>query len=359
MKREPITLGFVGDLMLGRGVNEASATLSPDSFWGDVLPLMRSAGAVFANLECPITESQREWRRCWKAFRFRADPRAVDILRAGNVRFVSLANNHMLDFESEGLLDTLRHLRAAGIAHAGAGCDSLEAVRPAIVEVAGLKIGVVSITDNMPEFAAGPGLPGTNYMSIRTDLVTLGLIATLIQELRDAGATLIVLSAHWGPNLRPWPPARFRRFARATLELGVDVFHGHSAHLVQGVELREGRIILYDTGDFLDDYWVFPFIRTDRSCLFLIDVVDGRVAGLRLVPVTIRPGVVRRAFGREGQAILARMLRLSRSFHTASAVAAAEIDFCTRPPELATAHVRPWLATEGGQPIAAAGAAVR
>ncbi|MGH6931887.1 MAG: CapA family protein [Dongiaceae bacterium] len=325
MTESQITLGFVGDLMLGRGVNAAAATLAPESFWGDVLPLMRSVDAVFANLECPITDSRREWRRCWKAFRFRADPRSVDILRAGNVRYVSLANNHMLDFEAEGLVDTLRHLRMAGIAHAGAGRDSAEAVRPAILEVAGLKIGVISITDNMPEFAATIDRPGTNYLRIRTDHVTLSLIAGLIGELRDMGATLIVLSAHWGPNLRPWPPARFRRFAHAVLELGVDVFHGHSAHLTQGLELRDGRVIFYDTGDFLDDYWVFPFIRTDRSCLFLLRIVDGRIAGVRLVPVTLRPGLVRRATNREGQAILARTMRLCRPFLESSTAVASEL----------------------------------
>lgn len=327
MAGNSITLGFIGDVMLGRGVNAASATLAPESFWGDALPLMRAADAVFANLECPITESKQEWRRCWKAFRFRADPRAVEILRAGNIQYVSLANNHMLDFESKGLIDTVRHLDSAGIAHAGVGRDTMEAVRPAIVDVAGLKVGVISITDNMPEFAAAPDRPGTNYIRIRTDHATLGLIGSLIQNLRDSGATLVVLSAHWGPNLRPWPPARFQRFAHAMLDLGVDVFHGHSAHLLQGIELRDGRVILYDTGDFLDDYWVFPFVRTDRSCLSLLRIVDGRIAGVRLVPVTLQPGVVRRAVGREGQAILAKMLRRSRPFLTASATTAIELDF--------------------------------
>src|SRR5215470_15345067 len=263
MSAKLVTFAFVGDLMLGRRVNAAACGLAPEAFWGDVLPLLRSADAVFANLECPITLAARPWDRCWKAFRFRAEPRMAGVLKAGNIRFVSLANNHMLDFDADGLADTIRHLEHAGIAYAGAGRDSAEAMRPAMLEISGLAIGVLAITDNMPEFAAGPNRPGTNYMRIRDDHATLGLIALQIEDMRRRGAQAIFLSSHWGPNLRPWPSSRFRRFARAVRDLGIDVFHGHSAHLLQGVEVSGGRVILYDTGDFLDDYWVFPGIRTD------------------------------------------------------------------------------------------------
>ena len=317
MLAKAVTIAFVGDIMLGRQVSAAGSTMPPEAFWGDVLPILRRADAVFANLECPITAGTRRWKRCWKAFRFRAEPRMTEVLKAANVRFVSLANNHMLDCEVDGLADTLAHLDAAGIAHAGAGGNSVEAMRPALLDIAGVRVGALSITDNMPEFAAGPTQPGTNFMRIRDDHATLGLLALQIEELRRRGALLIVMSAHWGPNLRPWPPARFRRFARAALELGVNVFHGHSAHILQGVELAGDRAILYDTGNILDDYWIFPGIRTDRSCVFLADFVGGSLHGLRAIPVSLQRGGVRLARGKESTAIASRLLRLSRPYATA------------------------------------------
>ena len=331
----PTILGFVGDLMLGRGVSAALPSSAPDSFWGDVLPILHSADAVLGNLECPITIQQTEWKRCWKAFRFRADPHAVDVLRTGNIRFVTLANNHILDFETNGLLDTLQHLQGAGIAHAGAGRDSLEALRPAVFEVNGLRIGVIAMTDNMREFAARPDSAGTNFMRIRCDHMTLGLIASELAALRKDGVQIVVLSAHWGCNLRPWPSYRFQAFARAVVDLGVDVFHGHSAHLLHGIERRGNGIILYDTGDFLDDYWVFPFVRTDRSCLFLIDIVGGRVDRIRLVPVMLFPGRVQLARGRHAQIIAARMLRSSLAFAAAGDAGTVELSFeCAHRPEV-------------------------
>src|SRR5262249_1803732 len=229
--------------------------------------------------------------------------------------------------ETNGLVDTLAHLDEAGIAHAGAGRNSSEAMRPAILDVAGVRVGALSLTNTMPEFAAGPSLPGTNFIRIRDDHATLALLALQIEDLRRRGAGLIVLSAHWGPNLRPWPPARFRRFARAAVELGVDVFHGHSAHILQGVELAGGRAILYDTGNILDDYWIFPGVRTDRSCIFLADFAGGSLRDLRAIPVSLQRGGVRLARGRESTAIASRLLRLSRPYATAEPDTVSQLRF--------------------------------
>src|ERR1700752_2624252 len=215
--QDRLALGFIGDLMLGRQVSDAAARLAPESFWGDVLPWLHGCDAVFANLESPITAQRRRWRRCRKAFRFRSDPCVTHVLRAGNVRFVSLANNHILDFESEGLEDTMAHLDRAAIAWAGAGSNSAEALRPAVLEIGGVKIGVIALTNTMPEFAAGTRDPGTNYLKVCTSHGTLGLLELLIRGLRREGVGIIILSAHWGPNLRPWPPRRYRAFARAAI----------------------------------------------------------------------------------------------------------------------------------------------
>jgi poly-gamma-glutamate synthesis protein (capsule biosynthesis protein) len=310
------TLAFVGDLMLGRGVSAAAATRSAVDFWGDVRPLLGAAAAVIGNLECPITTSGTGWRTCWKAFRFRAAPAAIELLTAANVRALALANNHILDQRARGLSDTLAHLDRAGIAHAGAGRHLEEAVTPALVNLPGLTLGMIALTNTMPEFAAGPSRPGTNYVRISARGAPLALVGRLVRELRAAGADLVILSAHWGPNLRWWPPAHYRAFARAAIALGVDLFHGHSAHLFQGVELHGRGVILYDTGNFLDDYWIFPFVRTDWSFLFLLDLEQGRPTGLRLAPVVIDNARVRLATPSEAARLRRCMERRSRRFGT-------------------------------------------
>jgi poly-gamma-glutamate synthesis protein (capsule biosynthesis protein) len=326
-----VTLAFVGDVMLGRAVNETIPARPPEAFWGDVLPVLRAADAVFANLECTITEHQRRWSLRRKMFHFRADPAAADVLAAANVRFVSLANNHVLDFEEQGLRDTLRHLDAAGIAHAGAGRDLEEATRPAMVDVGGFKVGVISLTDNEPLFAAKPGRPGTYYTEIRADPETLDPIAERAAHLRAEGADLVVVSAHWGPNMVANPRPRFQSFARAVLEAGVDLFHGHSAHVFQGVELKNEGLILYDTGDFLDDYIVDPELRNDWSFVFLVET-DGRgLRRLRLVPVKLGFARVDLAVGAESEAIVELMRERSAGFGTPLAATDEGLELTIRP----------------------------
>ncbi|HET7716709.1 MAG TPA: CapA family protein, partial [Bauldia sp.] len=284
-----VTLGFTGDLVLGRGVNERLLDgIPPAAIWGDVLPRMQAADAVIGNLEGPITAHRTKWHG-WKAFYFRADPSAgIAALLAGNYRCVALANNHMLDFADEGLLDTRRHLGEAGIAFAGAGADDTEAAAPAVFDAGACKVGFISLTNTVRSFAAKPGRPGTNYWKIRSDRTTLARLAKLIHGLRQARAEVIILSIHWGPNYRWWPPHRYRRFARKAIELGIDIVHGHSAHVLQAVEFHGRGLILYDTGDYMEDFLAGPGFRSNRSFLFLVEMGRGReTPHLRLVPVSL------------------------------------------------------------------------
>jgi poly-gamma-glutamate capsule biosynthesis protein CapA/YwtB (metallophosphatase superfamily) len=308
------TLALTGDVMLGRGVNETLRAARPEEPWGDVLPLLHSADLRIINLECAITGHERPWSRTPKVFHFRADPPAVDVLRAARVDACSLANNHTLDFEERGLLDTLAHLEAAGIGCAGAGRNLEEAARPALLEGGA---ALVAFTDNEPPFAAGPEEPGTNYLPVSLEPGVMRRIDEAIGAAREAGARTVVFSNHWGPNMVERPREVFRRFARAVVDRGADVYYGHSAHVFQGVEIYRGKPILYDTGDFIDDYAVDPRLRNDRSFLFRVSVEGGDLERLELWPVILPYARVELARGDERRAILDRMASLSAELGTA------------------------------------------
>jgi poly-gamma-glutamate capsule biosynthesis protein CapA/YwtB (metallophosphatase superfamily) len=308
-----ITLALTGDVMLGRGVNGTLRTARPEEPWGDVLPLLDSADLRIINLECAITEHKQPWSLTPKVFHFRADPVAIEVLKTARVDACSLANNHTLDFEDRGLLDTLRHLEEAGIRYAGAGRDAEEAARPALLEGG---VALVAFTDNEPPFAAGPDRPGTNYLPVSLEPEVLRRVEEAVGAAREAGARTIVFSNHWGPNMVQRPREIFRRFARAVLDRGVDLYYGHSAHLFQGVEIYDGKPILYDTGDFIDDYAVDPNLRNDRSFLFRVSVEGGDLKRLELFPVFLPYARVELARGAERGAILDLMVSLSAEMGT-------------------------------------------
>jgi poly-gamma-glutamate capsule biosynthesis protein CapA/YwtB (metallophosphatase superfamily) len=308
-----ITLALTGDVMLGRGVNEALRSALPGEPWGDLLPLLLSADLRVINLECAITEHERPWSRTPKVFHFRADPSAVEVLRAARVDACALANNHTLDFEEKGLLDTLAHLETAGIRHAGAGRNLEEAAQPVLLDGG---VALVAFTDNEPPFAASPETPGTNYLPVSTEPEVLRRVEEAIGAAREAGARTVVFSNHWGPNMVRRPKAAFRRFARAVVDRGADVYYGHSAHVFQGVEVYRGKPILYDTGDFIDDYAVDPDLRNDRSFLFRISMEDGDFRRLELFPVVLPYARVELARDEEREAIFALMEALSAEMGT-------------------------------------------
>jgi poly-gamma-glutamate capsule biosynthesis protein CapA/YwtB (metallophosphatase superfamily) len=315
-----ITLALMGDVMLGRRVAEAlNYHMGPEEPWGGVMALLDAADLRIINLECAITDNEQPWTRTAKVFHFRTPPSAIETLRTARIDACSLANNHTLDFEEQGLLDTLEHLDAAGIRHAGAGRNQEEAVDPAILIVPGEhthRVALLAFTDNEPSFAAGLDRPGTNYLPVSLRPEVLRRVERAVSDVREVGVDTVLFSNHWGPNMVQRPKEIFRRFARAVIDLGVDIYYGHSAHVFQGVEIYRGKPILYDTGDFIDDYAVNRKLRNDWSFLFRVSVEEGRLERLDLIPVKLSYARVDLATGGEREIILDRMEYLSAEMGT-------------------------------------------
>ena len=305
--------------MLGRLVNDRLKDMQAEDAWGDVLPHLAQADLRIVNLECALTTHLQQWTRTEKMFHFRADPEAVRVLQAARIDACALANNHILDYEVQGLRDTLRVLDASGIRHAGAGPNAEEASAPAIIDASGTspsRVALLSFTDNEPDFAATTERPGTNYLEVSLQQETLARIANDIAQARAQGADLVVFSNHWGANFVERPSAEFRSFARRVIELGADIYHGHSAHICQGIEIYQGKPILYDSGNFIDDYAVHPQLRNDRSCLFKLKFEQDKLCCIELLPVSLNVAHVALARGKEFEAICAHMEMLCAEFGT-------------------------------------------
>jgi len=308
-------VGLAGDVMMGRSVDDRHHDAPPASVWGTLSPDLRRLDGTVANLECCVSTRGERWPD--KVYYFRAGEWALPALDAGNVAAVSLANNHALDYGSVALRDTLAGLDQTGIASAGAGRDRAAAVAPAVVEVGGVSVAVIALTDRMPAFGATSDRPGTATAALAArNRRTRRLVRDLLSRPAVTEADLVVASLHWGPN---WElvkhPAR-RRFARWLVDVGVDVVHGHSAHVPQGIEVYEGRPILYDCGDLVDDYVVKPDLHNDRSFLYELVVQDGAVTAVRLHPVEIRRSTAHRAEGAVARWLGERVRELSARFDT-------------------------------------------
>ena len=259
-----VTLALAGDTMLGRSVARTLATTPPEAVVApEIRAAMGQADLVVLNLECCISERGRPWEAPGKPFFFRAPPRAVELLVLLGVDCVTLANNHALDYGVDALADTLDHLTAAGIATVGAGANLDQARCPAVLTARGLRLAVVGITDHPADFAAGPDRPGVAFADLGRQVP--GWLAQLVRE-AGAQADVTLVTPHWGPNMTAAPVRHVRHAATALVQAGATLVAGHSAHVPHGV----AGPVLYDLGDFLDDYRVDPRLRNDLGLLFLV-----------------------------------------------------------------------------------------
>jgi poly-gamma-glutamate capsule biosynthesis protein CapA/YwtB (metallophosphatase superfamily) len=265
--------------MLGRRVGDTLRRRPPQSLVApELVELTRGADLFVLNLECCISE---RGERVPKMFNFRAPPVAVETLLYLGVDCVTLANNHALDYGTDALLDTFEHLREAGIAYAGAGEDVDQARAPAVV--GGLPI--FAFADHQASFAAGRDRSGIAFADLRPG------VPGWIRE-RAPGA---LVCPHWGPNMTPSPLPYVREAALELREAGAALVAGTSAHVFQGVEEN----VLYDIGDFLDDYAVDPKLRNDHGLLFLVDLEPAGPTRIEAVPLKLEYAYTRLASGQE------------------------------------------------------------
>jgi poly-gamma-glutamate capsule biosynthesis protein CapA/YwtB (metallophosphatase superfamily) len=287
LKDASVQLMLGGDVMLGRLVGEEMALRGPGYPLGGVAPLLREADLAIVNLECAITDATEEWRGAPKAFYFGAPPEAAQALADAGVDCVTLANNHILDFNHAGLRDTLRLLRQHGIGYAGAGADLDEACAPLFFARNGIKFGMVAFCDHQEDFAAGAHAPGMAYLDLTDEAAALAAFRRGLAHIAKGRADWPLLSLHWGPNWAQRPSHHFTRLAHAAIDMGYRILFGHSAHVFQGVELYRGCPILYAAGDLVDDYYVDPAQRNDHQLLFELELTRAALRGIRLHPVLI------------------------------------------------------------------------
>ena len=322
----PLTLFLCGDVMTGRGIDqvlphscppqlyEPNATSALDyvslaerahgpiprpmayaDLWGEALTVLEQTrpDARIVNLETSVTTSEEAEP---KGINYRMHPGNVPVLATAGIDCCVLANNHVLDWGREGLEETLRTLRRAGIRVAGAGADLAAASAPAVVEPEGggrvLVFGFGTDDSGIPgHWAAGPAQPGVRLLP-NLSAGTVEEIARQVAATRRPG-DLVVASIHWGANWGYDIPRAQRRFAQGLIDAGAaDAVHGHSSHHPKAIEIYRDRLILYGCGDFFNDYEGIGGHGDFRGDLVLMYLpafdATGRLTRLELAPLQVR-----------------------------------------------------------------------
>ena len=239
-----VTLAAVGDVNLGDATATTIAARGLTHPWTSVGPALRAADVAFANLECAISTRGAPFP---KQYAFRGSPAALRAMRdAAGIDVVDLANNHVGDYGTAALLDTVAWSRRLGMTAVGAGGSLAAASQPRVVERLGLRIAFVAFSNILPsEFFATPSRPGTQPATI--DRIRAGVAAAR----RDAD--VVIAAFHWGVELDLAENATQRAFAAAALDAGATAVIGGHPHVLQPLRAVDGgrRVVAYSLGNFV------------------------------------------------------------------------------------------------------------
>ena len=276
-----IKIHLCGDIMTGRSFNELFRNELNFNIWSNTLSLFNQSDFTLGNLETTITNSNNKWPN--KAFNYKLNPEYKDILRLPKFNHLNIANNHILDYQAEGLEDTIKNLDKLNIKYTGAGMNQQDANKYIIHDIKGLKIGVISYTDHYNYWKATISTLGINYINIESDYqYVLNYMSKIKKE-----CDILILSIHHGSNYVDIISKRTKKFFHDILNVGVDIIHGHSAHHVLPIEQISDKYIFYSIGDFIDDYAVTEKYRNDLSFIAELQIDNKKIVKLNIFPTKI------------------------------------------------------------------------
>jgi len=213
-------------------------------------PLLDRHDAVVANLESPVTSSDRPFPLP-KKWVYKAHPDFVPAMARAGIDVVGLANNHVYDYGRQGLADTLRHLEQGGVRHLGAGNTEALARRGLVLETAGGRLGLLAAMQDKLQWrlwshAFALDTPFLSFPgAARLDIKDLSADISRMRRHSD----LVAVFVHWGKNYQPVDGAQ-RSLARACIDAGADLVIGHHSHQYQPVALYRGRPVIYSLGNY-------------------------------------------------------------------------------------------------------------
>lgn len=296
-------LFLAGDVMIGRGIDQILPHPSPsqiyepvvsdareyislaektsgkinypvsfDYIWGDALAEIRKKNPVLKiiNLETAVSKSENFLP---KGINYRANPKNIGVLKALGVDVAVLANNHALDWNREGLLETVDVLMENNIKPVGAGKNLQEAKNPAIFEFEEGRILIFAYAHTSSgtpvDWLARKDKPGINLLRNLSEKEVLEVKNEVLKyRKRDS---LNVFSIHWGANWGYEIEPDFIDFAHSLIDKsGIDLVFGHSSHHFKGFEIYNKRLIIYGAGDLINDYEGIAGYEEFRGDLVLI-----------------------------------------------------------------------------------------
>ncbi|QNK48484.1 CapA family protein [Brevibacterium sp. PAMC23299] len=288
---QPLTMTMVGDVMMGRYVEEVTEKHGYEYLFRYMKPYFGNSDYVSGNYEhTALKEEVSNYKGADTPIRLNSNTSGVEAVKDAGFSVVSLANNHMMDYEEQGLLDTIDEFKSADMHYVGVGSNTAEAKNSIdYADVNGVRVATLGFTDVYGKDAVSKsnkaGLLNSNP----------DLLFEMIGKARDAkqgNADLVVVNMHWGQEYSTSTTDRQKDLAKAIIDAGADIIIGHHPHVLQSFDVYKDGIIFYSLGNFIfDQGWT----RTKDSAMVQYHLANDGKATIDVVPLQIEEATPRPA----------------------------------------------------------------
>ncbi|MFJ8621456.1 CapA family protein [Kitasatospora sp. NPDC093550] len=276
-----ITVAFAGDVHFEGRTEARLAVQPPEPALGPISRTLADADLSVLNLETAIT---RRGAPEPKTYTFRTSPKALSVLKDSGVDVVSMANNHAVDFGSDGLADTLAAKDSSPIPVVGVGHNAKEAYAPYVTTVRGVKVAVVAASQ-VEDITNQKWRAGANKPGIASALDVSALVKAVETAKQQAPVVLVYL--HWGEEGKACPTSAQTAVAKKLATAGATAVVGTHAHTMVGSGMLGNTYVGYGFGNFLW-YGTSNYANSNETGVTTLTLTaDGKVTGESFAPATI------------------------------------------------------------------------
>ena len=238
---------FAGDIILAERPRVAYDKGGIDAIVDKGIRLLfENSDLNIANLECCITDEAVN--RAEKEWTFALPTKYVNAIKEAGIKLLTLANNHILDFGTDALLNTIKVLDDNNIFHIGAGENIREASKIYIKEIEGKRYAFISASAVIPHenWKANEDRAG-----VANGYDTMTICNRIINLKTKLSIDKVIVYMHWGRELEIYSGEMQQTIGRRLVDAGADLVVGTHAHVVQEIEYYNNVPIVYSLGNFV------------------------------------------------------------------------------------------------------------
>lgn len=230
---------LLGDLSPTIVTNPLFAGKDAETLFTDVVTLFQDNDMNFVNLECALTESEKDIEKFGPPLKASRNTSAT--LKGIGVNICGLSNNHIFDYGRTGALDTIQTLEQEGIAYTGFGNDYEDSRKNFIYTVDEEKLAIIAVCEHEYSYALEDRMGSRPYDEYDT-----------MEDIRKAKdkCDRVVVIYHGGKEHCRYPSPRLHKLCRAMVRNGADVVLCQHSHCIGCYENYQGGHILYGQGNF-------------------------------------------------------------------------------------------------------------